>query len=65
MDQATEDSLRQAAAAPKQTTVDGTTNVEHSLKDHLDAEERIASTKSLRRRGFGFAFAKARMPGAS
>lgn len=60
-----EELIADAMNAPKQTTVDGTVNVEHSLKDKLDAVERLAATRTYKKsRTFGIRFGKIRLPGA-
>lgn len=48
----------------KSMTVDGTNTTRDSLKETLDAQERISATRALKKRGHGIVFGKFRMPGS-
>ena len=63
--EADEEHIRDAMQRPKQTTVGDTSNTQHSLTEQLDAQERLAANKALKRPGSGIAFGKLKFPGAS
>lgn len=59
-----EELIAEAISKPKQTTLDGTVNVQHGLGEKLDALERLQASRAIKKRGFGFRFTKAKMPDA-
>ena len=59
------DVIEEAASAPKSTTVDGTTVLEHDLQQLIEADRYLKQSAAQSTAKGGVKFAKLRMPGAS
>ena len=58
------DPIEEAAAAPASVEQDGTSVVEHSIPDKIEAERFAASKRAHRRRSTGLRFFRISPPGA-
>lgn len=59
------DQLEENAQAPKSTTVDGNTVVEHPLKDQVEADRYLKGETGARQRNFGLRYGRFRSQGPS
>lgn len=59
-----DDQITQAAAEPKQVTVDGVTVVQHSLQDLIAADQYLKGQKAAKSPSRGLRFTKLVAPGA-